>query len=348
MSKLGQINRLHQILIVLLIIQIALVAFVFRPQAAASESGPLLPNFQASDVTAMTITDNEDNSIALAKQGEEWVLPEGGDYPAKGEEIAALLDSLAAVETDRLVTQTEDSHRRLEVAEDGFNRRLAITLADGTTRQVFVGTPSGADATHIRVDDQPEVYLASGISPWQIYAQAAEWVDPLYFNIATEEVTTLTLENANGTFNFTRDGESWTMVDLAEGETFSENNFSTLLSQSSAVRMSAPVGTEEEAAFGLSEPLATVTLQTADDTYTLQIGAKDEEDTTYFFKASNSPYYVKIPGFTGDAFIEKTRDDFLQLPPTPEAESAPEGEGGDTPEVSEETESATPEAEGED
>jgi hypothetical protein len=347
MSKLGQISRLNQILIVLLIIQIALAVFLLRPQAAASESGPLLANFEAGNVTALTITDNEDNSIALAKKGEEWVLPDGGDYPAKGDAVATLLDSLAAVETDRLVTQTADSHKRLEVAEDGFNRRLAITLADGTTHQVFVGTPSGANATHIRVDDQPEVYLAGGISPWQIYAQPAEWIDPLYFNIATEEITGLTLENANGTFTFTRDGESWTLADLAEGETFSENNFSTLLSQSSAVRMTAPVGTEAQPAYGLAEPAATITVETADETYTLQIGAKDEEDVTYYFKASNSPYYVKIAGFTGDAFIEKTRDNFLLPPPTPEAESG-EGEQGDTPEVSEEAESATPEAESED
>src|SRR5262245_24711165 len=124
MSKLGQTNRLNQILIALLVVQIVLTAFVLRPKAAAPESGPLIPNFSANDVTALTVTDNEGNSVALAKKGEDWILPENGDFPAKAESITTLLDGVAGIKTDRLVTQTEDSHKRLQVAQADFNRRL--------------------------------------------------------------------------------------------------------------------------------------------------------------------------------------------------------------------------------
>jgi hypothetical protein len=327
MNILSQTSRLNQILIVALVVQIALAAFVLRPKAAASESGALLPDFKASEVTEVTITSGEGESVHLAKAGEAWVLPEAGDYPAKGDELMAVLEKLEGIKTDRLVTQTGESHKRLEVAPDGFNLRLDITSANGTAHQLYVGSPSGGNATHVRVGDQPEVYLASNVNPWEIFAQASNWVDVLYFNIPSNDVTTVTLENENGTLNFTREGEAWTMAELEAGETFSDNNFTTLLSQVSSVRMIEPIGREAQAAFGLDKPLATITVKTADETYTLQLGAQDPEDKSYYFKASNSPYYVKVAEFTGTNFLEKTRETYIQAPPTPEAEGvAPEGE----------------------
>lgn len=329
MNTLGQTSRLNQILIIALVLQIALAAFVFWPRTAASQSGLLLPDFKASEVTAVTITSGDGESVDLAKKEEEWVLPEADDYPAKGDELIAILEKIEAADTSRLVTETEDSHKRLEVDPDGFNLRLDMTSASGAAYQLYVGTPSGGNATHVRVGDQPEVYLASDVNPWEIFAEASNWVDVLYFNVPSDDVTAVTLENENGTLHFTREGEEWTMAELGADETFSANNFTTLLSQVSSIRMLEPIGLEAQAAFGLDDPLATITVETADETYTLELGAQAPEDSSYYFKASNSPYYVKVAEFTGTNFLEKTRETYIQPPatPTPEAEGvAPQGE----------------------
>ena len=74
MNILSRTSRLNQILIVVLVVQIALAAFVLRPRAAASESGTLLPGFKASEVTAVTISDGQGKSVNLAKKGDDWVL----------------------------------------------------------------------------------------------------------------------------------------------------------------------------------------------------------------------------------------------------------------------------------
>jgi len=53
------------------------------------------------------------------------------------------------------------------------------------------------------------------------------------------------------------------------------------------------------------------------------------EDKSYYFKASNSPYYVKVAEFTGTNFLEKTRETYVQPPDTPAPAvegAAPEGE----------------------
>lgn len=317
-------NKQNQILLAVLAVQIALIAAVFWPRAAASgaESGPIFPDFKAADVTTLTISDSEGQRVALAKKGDSWVLPEADDFPAQADTITDLLAKIEAVKTNRLVTRTEASHKRLKVAGDDFNRLLELTLSGGGSHKLFVGSSGGAGATHVRADDQSEVFLTGELTPWEVNADPSRWIDTLYFTLPQTATVALTLENENGVFEFEKEGETWTMKNLAKDETLNADSVTTLVNLASSVRMTAPVGKQEQALFGFDAPRATLTLKTAAQTYTLQVGAQNPNDeNSYFFKASNSPYYVRVAAFTGDSFVNKTRADFLQAPPTPEPEA---------------------------
>ena len=306
-------SRLNQILIVLLVVQLALVGFIFWPRPASEAQGdPLLADFNADEVVTLTIADGEGNQLVLGKSGDAWVLPQAGDFPVDGEKVTPFLEKIAAVQANRLVTQTEGSHQRLQVAPDDFNRRLELTLANGATDRLFIGSSAGAAATHVRADGQPQVYLTGELSAWDANPEVTVWVDTLYFTVAQTATLALTLENQNGTFEFDKQGDSWTMASLAEGETLNQDAVSALLNQAGTIRLTDVLGTEERADFGLADPLATVTLETGDDTYTLRVGARDEATNSYAFSASNSPYYVRVAGWAGDAFVDKTRAAFLE------------------------------------
>jgi hypothetical protein len=309
-------SRLNQILIGLLVVQLALVGFVFWPRPASeAQGGPLLADFSAAEVTALTIADGEGNQLTLAKSGDGWMLPDKGDFPVDGEKVTPFLEKLAAVQADRLVTQTEGSQARLQVADDDFNRRLELTLADGSTDELYVGSSAGAAATHVRAEGQPQVYLTGELAAWDANPQVTAWVDTLYFTVPQTATTGLTLANQNGTFEFTQEGDTWTMADLAGGETLDQAAVTSLLSQASSVRLTDVLGAEEQTDYGLAEPLATLTLETEDGTYTLQVGARDDTTNSYVFHASSSPYIVRVAGWAGDAFVDKTRSDFLAEPP---------------------------------
>lgn len=328
MNILNQIGKRNQILIVLLAIQIAVGVAVFWPRTVASDTGGfLLSGFNIQDVAQLIITDGDDNHLALAKQGDDWVLSETGDYPANGENVVELLGKIKRTQANRLVTQTEASHKRLGVASDDFNRRLEITMADGSSHNFYIGTSGGAAATHVRADDQAEVYLTGELNAFEANAQASGWIDTLYFSLPQTATTKLTLENENGTFEFAQVDDSWTLTDLTDDEVLMESAVTTLVSQASSIRMTEPVGTEAQATFGLDNPSATITLETPDETFVLKVGAQDPDDNSYIFSASNSPFIVRVSEFTGNNFIDKTRDDFLEQPPTPEAETeSPESE----------------------
>jgi hypothetical protein len=328
MSNLSQINRFQQILFIALIVQIALAAFIFWPRPVASQGGaPLLPGVTADQVRKLIITDNTGKRVALEKKGEEWVLFEAGDYPVKPEVVTGLLTKVEAIKTNRLVTRTEGSHKQLQVAGDDFNRRLELTLADGSSHNLYVGSSGGASATHVRVDDQAEVYLTGDIDAFEVNTQLSGWLETLYFTIPVTATTKMTLENSNGTFVFTKEGETWTMAGLAEGEVLDQDIVNGLRNQASSFRMSEPIGLEEQADFGLDNPKATITLEAADQTYTIRIGAQNPDDKTYVAHVSSQPYYIRISDFTGNSFVEKTRADLLEAPtPAPSAEATEETE----------------------
>jgi hypothetical protein len=328
MTKEGSMTRLNQILIGVLIVQLIVAALVFLPRTLTSQAEveALLPGLDADHVTALTITSGEGESVTLAKKDGAWVVASAGDYPTMEGDVTAFLEKVVAVQKNRLVTETPGSHGRLEVAGDGYQRLLEIEADDGSIYRFYIGSSPSFGAAHVRVEGEDEVYLTPELSAQDAGARVTDWVDSVYVNIPREEVTAFTLQNQQGTFEFVKEGEVWTLAGLAGGETLNENAVLGLLNRATRVTLLRPLGTEEETAFGLDDPKAVVTLETADETYTLRVGAQDAEDNSYVVAWSGSPFYVRVGELTVRDLVEKTRDDLLQQPtPTPEPEATPTG-----------------------
>ena len=91
-------NRLNQVLVGILALQLVVAAIVLWPRSAATgESERLFPDLEAERITGLTITGSDGQSIRLAKAGDEWVLPEAGDYPAEEGKVPPLLEEIAGL-----------------------------------------------------------------------------------------------------------------------------------------------------------------------------------------------------------------------------------------------------------
>jgi len=314
-------SNLNKILATVLVVQLLITGLVFWSKTAVTEakSGPLFPKFEAKDVTEMTVSDSEGNKINLAKKEDKWVLGGVDDFPADGTKITPLMEKIQKIETNRLVTKTDGSHKRLQVGTEGYNRLVEFKLADGTSHKLYLGSSAGAAATHVRADEQAEVYLTGEMNSFEANTQASGWIDTLYFTVPQTMTKAIVLENANGKFEFQKTGEiTWTMKGITSAETFNQSSFNTLLNQITSLRMNKPLGKKVEASYGLDKPSATVTIE-ADQKYILDIGAPTEADGgSYAMKASNSLYYVQVAKFTGENLVNKSRADFLmsEAPPS--------------------------------
>jgi hypothetical protein len=318
-------TRLQSILIGILVAQLALVAFVFWPRPSTANTGkPLLSDIKADEITSLTIRDDKGASIKLARQApnQPWTLPEAGDFPADATKITPVLTKLTALTTDRLVAQTVGSQKQLQVAADAFQRRIDIGTSGGANRTLFLGSPAGGQASHVRVDGQNNVYVAGDLTAWQLNVDPASWIDPGYVTVTPADVVGLTLANANGQLNFTKDPRgAWQMDGLTTSEKLDSTQVTSAIDRLAALRMVRPLGTTEIPAYGLTQPAALVTLKVkngdAAKNLTLAVGAKDAVDNAYTVKSSDSPYFVKVAEADVKDLVEKKREGFLVVSATP-------------------------------
>ncbi|HQE93310.1 MAG TPA: DUF4340 domain-containing protein [Anaerolineae bacterium] len=312
-------KRQQQILAGILVLQIILGVITFWPKSAATGSSKVVfADVKVEDITALTITDDQGVSITLRKSGDTWVLPDADDFPAQADKITPVLEKLLKLNTANLVARTEASQKQLQVADDKFVRRVDFETADGTKHTFYLGSAPRYTATHFRVAGEVETYLTSEMSTWDLYTAPASWIDTAYAKIDAATLTEIVLENANGTFTLVKSGDAWTLADLSGDEVSAAGKVNDVVSKSTNVVMQRPLGTTEEAGYGLDAPTAVVTLKNTDGgIYTLRVGAKFD-GTNYVVKSSESPYYVAVTEYNVKSLVESDRTSFLQQPtPTP-------------------------------
>ncbi|MDX2078146.1 MAG: DUF4340 domain-containing protein [bacterium] len=321
-------NRTNLFLLIALIIQAVLIAIIALPRGGATESEAvaLLPNFNAEAVTAITITNGADDKLVRLVKLDDgtWGLADVENYPVQDTRITNLFTVLAGLNTGRLISDNASNQRRLKVADEDYERKVEITQGDQTIT-LYVGTASGANATHTRVAGSDNVYLNRDITGQNISAEITSWSKTEYITVDSTKVVSMTITNANGTFTFEKVADVWQMADLAEGETFNEENFTALLDKIVGFNLRKPLGTTALPEYGMETPLATVTIvvrdtlvtgadentagQTLDTTYELIIGGRFEDG--FAVKSNKSDFYVLASAFYATDFTEERREDFL-------------------------------------
>jgi hypothetical protein len=319
-QKFG-LNRLQWILAGVMVAQMILAVVVNLPRSTQASSGPLLEGYDPAAIVEILIENQAGDQIHMKKVNGSWVLPETGNYPVEGDKVTELLEKFKNVQTNRMVTQTAASHSQLLVAEDDFMSKINLTRADGKSHRLFLGSSGGAGATHIRLFGSNQVYLTAALSSWEVSPTLSSWIDTNYLTLSPDEIQSLSVQNANGTFKFIKgtDGQ-WIYDGLGEGEVFDADGFQTTVGRLASLQMVEPVGTEANPSMGFEEPGATVVLELQDETQstsqlTLTIGGMLAGN--YAAKASNSPYYVVIAPVYASSLLEMDHAGLLAAEPTP-------------------------------
>ncbi|MBN1304696.1 MAG: DUF4340 domain-containing protein [Anaerolineales bacterium] len=326
-------NRTQQILGGLLIVQIIISVILFWPQPAAESGEPLFSELNADQIVAFAVEDDSGKTIGFERVEDGWVISGTDGYPANAQKIDPLLEGIVEIKTGRLVASKAESYTRLQVGDDDFARRFWFKDSSGNENILYIGSSAGAAATHVRKAGMDEVFLTDKVSSWQISTATNSWADVVYVSIPREQMQSMTLENPNGFFEFVNEGtaeeDNWVMLSLGEGEEFNSNNLVSMLTRLTNLQMNKPLGTQELPEYGLAEPTAVVTLEHTDEegnpqTLVLRIGALDPVDNNYHIHASSSEYYVKIPKYSMQDFVERSKEAFLVTEEAGETEGSAE------------------------
>lgn len=301
------------VLLVLLIVQVALIAFLYRPgQKVTPSAANIFPSLAFEKVIAMTITDDQGKTITLAKKDGVWLLSQG-EFPVDTTKIEELIKKFSDSKSSRLVSQTAASHARLKVGDTDFNRKVELT--EGDVKTVFyLGTAPSAKSIHLRLAEAKEVYQIDDLSAWQVQTDKESWWQARYFSQSIETLTGLTLVNTKGTIELIKEGDKeWRLKEKPES-TLDSKRIEKLLASAGEISVASYQAKDFTSPKG--KPVATITYQTKDGAPTLQIWAKDKpEDQDLLVKASQVVFYAKVKEYGVKELMEVSAESLIIAQP---------------------------------
>jgi hypothetical protein len=332
-------TKRNQILIVILGLQILLAVYLFWPASKNSQgsSKALFPGIKAEEITELVIEDGEKKRIQMQRKNGEWVIPTYGEYPADQGKISSFLKKIVALETKPLVARKPSSHRRLKVSEDDYQRLINFKSGEkGIPQSLYLGTSPSYKKTHIRAGSGDEVYLARNFSVWEAGIEPSDWIDTLYFSADEKNIIRISIKNSHGAIDVVRgEQDEWILKGINPDATFNVEAWNNMLRKAVSIRMDKPLGRKEIPSFGLKAPQAVLTIITevvsepkdhaqkkgngqesepakVQKIHTICIGARDKEEKGYVVKSSESPFFVCVPDYAVEPFVEKRTEDLIK------------------------------------
>jgi len=367
-------SLVNRVLAAVMAVQLVIVFLLVRPfrerEMPSLVRTDLLEGIAADDVLGLSITDGEGESVSLEKQEGEWVLASAGGFPVDGSRVEPVVGKLISVSGGRPVTRKAKNHAKLEVDEDAFQRRVEMTGDAGKElATLYIGSSASGNQYNVRRAEDDVVYLAAGISTWDLGTDASRWVETRWLDLETDDMSELRIEHGD-TLVHIRRGEDggWRMLEPEDRELALEKVNPVLRKYRSAY-FTDPVG-RDDGSYGLDEPsgVVEITLTTypeeeagaegedpeepssgegdaasADgegeegatpepviETHRLLVGRKTDEEDAYFAKKEDSEFVVTLTEGAVERMFFVTPDELL--PDEEPADDAADDEStGDEP-----------------
>ena len=260
-------DRTQRLLATALAVQllvIGLLQFVFPAGGGATKEQPLLPALASTTPEKIEVADGLGSTIALAREGGAWALESPKGYPASAGKVEKLIDDIEKLSVGRPVVSNRRNHPALKVADDAFERRIRIwEKASGKpSAELYLGTSSRFQSTHVRVGGKDPVYEASGLNAYDVASDAASWIERNLVPLAADSVTAIAVRNRKGSFDLEKRDGRWTVRAPAAraGAALDAQKVEDLVRALCGTYIEAPAGHVDAATQGLGSPEATVTL----------------------------------------------------------------------------------------
>jgi hypothetical protein len=123
------------------------------------------------------------------------------------------------------------------------------------------------------------------------------------------------VSNAQGRLSFAKQGDSWTLGELPEGETLDQNKVKAFVNKVSNLNLEEPVGKEMKPEYGLREG-AEVFLVSGTEADTVSkryvIGAQRPGEQSFYAKADDNDWVVAVSKWSAEDTLKKGLADFVK------------------------------------
>jgi hypothetical protein len=310
----------------------------------------------AKAVRGVTVTGGDGKVVDLAatvkKDGDKditsWALANRDQFAARTADVERILDAAKRIRFSRVISRQPKRYARLNVADGVTHARVVITGEGGKRLADFrVGESKDMNSVHVRVEGDPAVYEASGVSTWDFPTSLSGLVDSGFVDLPADQVVRVKLTGATPADTLdvmkevpasrptsaptesaptsapteTKPEPRWitgTLDHLPLDKTKVESWIRGLC----RINLGEPIGKARRPEYGFEKPTAAAVITFADGKeVTITIGAERKEEKDYYLTATDKDFVVTVASWNvTDQFQKKLKD--LQ-PPAPGEAPAP-------------------------
>jgi hypothetical protein len=232
--------------------------------------------------------------VELTKTGEDWKLSKPIAAAANQANVKSLLDNLKTLKTTELIDNSKNNYAKFELSDDKAVHAV-FSKGSATALDLYFGE-SGGRGQMTRIGGKDGVYASKGYSSFLYSRDVKGWRDMAVLKFEDPDVTSVTIDNANGTFSFGYDKGKTTKSEFKKGKdgkseaikNYDETKLVDLLRAYKALNADNFADkSKTEAEAGLDKPLATIVI-------TLKDGAKRE--VRFGTVSEGSSHWAKVSG----------------------------------------------------
>ena len=320
--------------------------FVYREPAATTDARPAAPWTAWDKARVDHITINRagasasERELAFEKSGSSWVMTAPGRGPTADRAIEDLLDRLSDMHVIQRRATQASSHTQFNI-DDAHGTRITLKSGSTVLLDLVVGDAVGS-GTSVRRPGANEVFEVDQSLSSTLSQAPRDWRNREITRIERAQVTRVEWANPNGTWSFTRSGETWTPASPIERLDTARVN--SLVDSLLNLRASDFAAADANTGFTDASPRVTITTGGGDaaaQTIVLRLGANRGDSEVYARREGNDQTFV-ISRSSGEA-VSPALTAFQQPLPTdggsaadasaPAAAPATPAPGGPAPQI---------------
>lgn len=239
-----------------------------------------LPKIKMSDddikkVTKITLKNKDDKQIVLEKRKDKWWVTKPLEAIGNQDNVKSLLDNLKALEVNDSINDTPEAPKMYKEYDLEGDKALHVVVYKGKDKALdLTFGKNGSRGQIMSLAGKPGIWLVKGYSSFQYARKVKDWRDKKIQKFEDKNATSVTIENENGKFSFSKDGDKWTgTFDGKAIERFDPNKVKDLLRAYRSLQAEDFADGKKDQEMGLDKPTGKVTVVLKDNaTYTMLFG----------------------------------------------------------------------------
>ena len=256
-----------------------------------------LPDIKGSeDIDKVSLTNGDKGEVVLQKEGDKWMVEKPVKALANQGSVKSMIDNMKELKAKEIIASQADDQLKKDYNLDPAHvlHLVAWKGADKKVDDYFGKT--GSRGEMMMVEGKPAIYSASGFSSYLYNRTVSEWRDKEIFKFDDANVANVTIDNKNGKFSFTKDGDKWAGTLKGKAiERFDDEKVKDLVRAYKTLNADDFADEKKTTAdTGLDKPEGDVTFTLKDNAgkYALHVGKTATGNSRYAVKDGEATVYV--------------------------------------------------------